>query len=323
MEDISLYLPRDKHDFERVAQLHQLDKASLVPMIPRLVEWLQDINWPIAMEVASLLLKHPEETIPHIKNVLKTKDDLWKEWCLQFFVKELPFPFIEQFSENLVRMAYAPTEGELLEEVNETAINILSLMKKGFNHPDLQFVMEVMRDFKKPWLIAGGWAVDLGLRCMTREHEDIDICVYREDIQAVLDYFMNWEIKVAVPGEHRLVDYVQLSDLSLPRYCLHLFRGDDFLEILLTERLGDKILFRKNKDITMAMEQFALSDATGRPYVNPVWQLLFKSLAPREKDLADFMHYLPLLKAEEKRWLANGIRLMKPDSDWLGMLSVS
>nr|WP_141500424.1 DUF5071 domain-containing protein [Paenibacillus luteus] len=322
MEDINLYLPRDKHDFERVAQLHYLDKSILIPIIPTLVEWLQDINWPIAMEVANVLLKHPAESIPHIKNVLKTKDDIWKEWCLRFFVEELPNPYIEQFRADLIRIAYSPTEGELLEEVNETALKILDLMKNDFNHPQLQFVMDIMGDFNKPWLIAGGWAVDLGLGCMTREHEDIDICVYREDAQAVLDYLKDWEIKVAVPGEHRLVDYEQLSDLSLPRYCLHLFRGDDFLEILFTERLGDEILFRKNNNITMPMEQFALRDTAERPFVNPVWQLLFKSLAPREKDLADFQQYLPLLKDEEKRWLTNGIRLMKPDSDWLDKLSV-
>jgi len=38
-----------------------------------------------------------------------------------------------------------------------------------------------MSDFKRPWYIAGGWAVDLYLGYVSREHGDIEILVYRED----------------------------------------------------------------------------------------------------------------------------------------------
>jgi hypothetical protein len=41
----------------------------------------------------------------------------------------------------------------------------------------------------------------------------------------------------------------------------------------------------------MHTNDFALKDRQGRPFVNPVWQLLFKSLNPREKDNEDFNNY--------------------------------
>ncbi|MBB3111330.1 hypothetical protein FHS18_003398 [Paenibacillus phyllosphaerae] len=189
-------------------------------------------------------------------------------------------------------------------------------------HSDLDFIRDEMRDFPKPWFIAGGWAVDLALGRVTRAHEDIDICVYREDAGEVLRYFDGWAIKVAIPGEHRLVDCEQVNDLLLPRYCLHLFRENNFIEIMLTERKGENVLFRKNKEITMSVTDFERYDREGRPFVNPVWQLLFKSLSPRDKDNDDFTNYFPDMNHQEKQWLTEGLRLMNPDSEWLQRLSV-
>lgn len=130
MEDLTKYLPRDKHDFESVAVLKNIDKSITITLIPQLLEWLQDMNWPIAGEVAKLLLQFPEETIPHVKAVLQMDDDLWKEWCLRYFVSELPVELIASFKPILIRISTNPTPGEILEEVNETATEILELVEK-------------------------------------------------------------------------------------------------------------------------------------------------------------------------------------------------
>lgn len=118
-------MPIDKSDYERVNQLKSLNPSIIIALIPNLIEWLQDINWPIAKEIVKLLLQYPEETIPHIKDVLKTGDEMWKEWSLRCFVKHLPPTLIKEFNADLIRIAYTPTKGELLEEVNETALEIL------------------------------------------------------------------------------------------------------------------------------------------------------------------------------------------------------
>ncbi|MCA1295415.1 DUF5071 domain-containing protein [Paenibacillus sp. alder61] len=89
------------------------------------MEWLQDINWPIAMDVSKLLLTVPVETIPFIRNVLAGDDDIWKEWCLRYIVKDLPTELRENLKEDLERIAYRPTKGKELEEVHITAQEIL------------------------------------------------------------------------------------------------------------------------------------------------------------------------------------------------------
>lgn len=129
MENLNLYLPKDKYDFDSVTVLNNLGNSKVILLIPSLLEWLQDINWPISTEIAKLLLKYREETIPHVKEVLNAKDDRWKEWCLRYFVMELPDDFIIEFKDELIRIAYDPTKGEELEEVNETAQMILELIK--------------------------------------------------------------------------------------------------------------------------------------------------------------------------------------------------
>ncbi|WP_025691410.1 DUF5071 domain-containing protein [Paenibacillus zanthoxyli] len=125
MDDLFNRLPRDKHDFVRVNALKKLDKEELILLIPNLLMWLQDINWPIAIEISKLLLTIPEEVIPYVKDVLQGDDDIWKEWCLRYFAMHLPIELRQQLQEQILRIAYKPTKGEELEEVHITARELL------------------------------------------------------------------------------------------------------------------------------------------------------------------------------------------------------
>ena len=123
------YLPRNKHDFRRVYQLKDIKRSELVLLLPGLIEWIQDMNWPIANEVAELLLTFPNEIVPLIKDVLATNDDVWKYWCLECLVKKLPIELQMQFQSELIRIVETPTEGEKLEELDETAMEILRVIE--------------------------------------------------------------------------------------------------------------------------------------------------------------------------------------------------
>lgn len=155
------------------------------------------------------------------------------------------------------------------------------------NTKEITQVMNDMKGFKQPWFIAGGWSIDLAIGAKTRDHLDMDIVIFREHTQEALDYFKNWEIKVAIPGEARLDDCSSIESTFLPRYCLHLFRENDFLEILLTERAEGKVIFRKDRSISMEVNKFSRNNS-GYPYIAPEWQLLFKGINPRPHDEMDF-----------------------------------
>jgi len=119
------YLPRNKHDFERVELLKNLNRNKLIPLLPKLLEWIQDMNWPIANDISELLLAYPTELIPLIKNVLASEDDVWKYWCLEILVKRMSKSFRIEFKDDLIKLAEQPTAAEKLEELDTIAIEIL------------------------------------------------------------------------------------------------------------------------------------------------------------------------------------------------------
>ncbi|MCU9615006.1 DUF5071 domain-containing protein [Caldibacillus lycopersici] len=126
------YLPRNKHDIERVKQLKNLSREEILPFLPGLMEWIQDMNWPIANEVAALLLKYPIDIIPLIKDVLATNDPVWKYWCLEVLVKKLPGDIKKQLKNELVKIIVNPSEGEKMEELDETSLEILQTIDEDY-----------------------------------------------------------------------------------------------------------------------------------------------------------------------------------------------
>lgn len=184
----------------------------------------------------------------------------------------------------------------------------------------LVFVMDLMQDFPHPWWVGGGWALDVAAGRVSREHEDLDICIFREHAHAIFEHFSDWRIQIAIPGEHRLVPCTTLEDLRLPRYGLHLHRGDEFLEILLTDRVENQVIYRRDPAIQMPLHRFARLDSHGIPYVAPEWQLLFKAKEGRAKDQADFEQHAPLLDVEGVLWLYSSLQHHLPSSPWLSAL---
>ena len=53
-------------------------------------------------------------------------------------------------------------------------------------------VAQAMAGFRRPWFIAGGWAIDLFLGRVTREHADIEIAVLRTDQQFLRQHLRSW-----------------------------------------------------------------------------------------------------------------------------------
>ncbi|MFT8320267.1 MAG: DUF5071 domain-containing protein [Bacillus sp. (in: firmicutes)] len=91
------------------------------------MEWIQDMNWPIANEIAEILFTFPNELIPLIKNVLATNDYVWMYWCLEILVKRLPADVKKQVKSELIRLVEKPTAEEKLEELDVTALEILHI----------------------------------------------------------------------------------------------------------------------------------------------------------------------------------------------------
>lgn len=84
-------IPKDKHDIAAVEKLKTADAEAVIPLLPKLLEWVQDMNWPIAEPMVELLLHYPNELTPLVDEVLRGDDDMWIYWCLVSIVPKLPF----------------------------------------------------------------------------------------------------------------------------------------------------------------------------------------------------------------------------------------
>ncbi|KZE73405.1 hypothetical protein AV654_32525 [Paenibacillus elgii] len=120
-------IPRNKFDFETVELLKKQPPEKLIPALPQLFEWIQDINWPIARDIAKILASCGRDSLTEIKKILRTTDEDWKLWCLTDVVSELPKDLIVDLQPELEKIAYAPTRGEKVNELDAEARQILSL----------------------------------------------------------------------------------------------------------------------------------------------------------------------------------------------------
>ena len=182
---------------------------------------------------------------------------------------------------------------------------------------DIQSSCSAFSGFKKPWFIAGGWAIDLSVGRVTRQHDDIDFCIFRDSISELLDHFKTWKIEVCLPGTSQTVVCQSIADLSRPRHEIHISRGTKTIEVLINDKNGDNVVFRRDKSIDLHIDRFTCLTQDKTPYVNPAWQLLFKAKNTRAKDHQDFNEVINVLSKDDKKWLYDSLIHHQPDSEWL------
>ncbi|TVY23067.1 hypothetical protein LHYA1_G008180 [Lachnellula hyalina] len=116
-------LPADKHDTAAIDHLSTLPSSTIAPLIPELLTWVQDINWPIAAHIISLLLTYPHLLVEPVRGILLGSDDGWKYNCLVYLVDAMPIEQQWELRTAVERTAENPTEGEF--ELDEVARDIL------------------------------------------------------------------------------------------------------------------------------------------------------------------------------------------------------
>ncbi|WP_211232013.1 DUF5071 domain-containing protein [Pseudoduganella violaceinigra] len=115
-------MPADKFDTSTVQEIVASGDAT----DPGLLEWVQDLNWPVARVLAPFLASAGSIVAPGIRLVLESSDDTWKSSLVSGVVvnsKEL----IVLLQPELKRIANAPTYGERAEGLDQLVIELLKL----------------------------------------------------------------------------------------------------------------------------------------------------------------------------------------------------
>lgn len=176
----------------------------------------------------------------------------------------------------------------------------------------------LLGDFDAPWWIAGGWALDLFIGRVTRAHNDVEIAVFRDDVETLRRALGGWELFIAESGTFtQWRDHAALPKTAHELWCRERGRAAWQLEVLVEERLGDRWSYRRSPDIGVRASDLGRTSGGGLPYIRPEIQLLYKSKDTRPVDETDFLTVLPHLDPAQKAFLAAALWTTSPGHRWL------
>src|SRR5215470_12830337 len=179
-----------------------------------------------------------------------------------------------------------------------------------------------------PWAFAAGWALELFLGSVNREHEDIEIAVPQRNFDELQRALLPYEFDLvgSVPNltpagrkwpvsDRRAFEMTHQTWLREPAtgvYRLDVFRepGDE-----------NEWVFRRDPSIRRPCAEVVRHTADGLPYLAPEVVLLFKARwSSLPKNEGDLNRTLPLLDAASTSWLRESIEQVHPGHEWLDRL---
>ena len=179
-------------------------------------------------------------------------------------------------------------------------------------------VSRLLEPMRRPWWVAGGWAIDLFLGRQTRPHADLDIAMLRGDELALPQALGGWDIRIAHDGE-----LIPWNDAPLAREH-HQFwlrstpDGPWQFEVLFEEHDGEIWRYRRDHAVTRALSRFGRRTVDGVPCVAPEIALLYKAKGHDiERNAADFVSAHAALDADAREWLRDALNIAHPGHPWL------
>lgn len=122
--NIENLIPKDKFDIETAEKLKNYSFEEIKPIIPNLLEWLQDLNWPVSRLIADFLIPYSENIAFEIFKILQGRDEMWKYWILLIFGKIIKNELVIK---EVNRIVLNPTFEEIDAAVYELAKEIVQL----------------------------------------------------------------------------------------------------------------------------------------------------------------------------------------------------
>lgn len=124
MDDIKQLLPKHRLDEANALAIIVLGYPAVESVLPDLLYWLQDYNWPVAKVIAPFLSTIGTPLIPYLHNILMTTDDEWKYWIMNLLIAKSP-ELVRLLHDDLQHIATVPTENERSSKLDVLAQEIL------------------------------------------------------------------------------------------------------------------------------------------------------------------------------------------------------
>lgn len=173
----------------------------------------------------------------------------------------------------------------------------------------------------RPWCVVGGWALDLWHGYQTRDHEDLEFTVLREDLPIFRSALKGVAFFTAGGG---IVEYLPEGS-AVPAsmsqvWCLDVADGCWRVDMMVEPGTPESWVCKRNQSIVRPRAEMVGVTDTGIPYLKPAAILLLKAKHQRDKDKFDFRTALPKLEKAERDWLGASLGATHPDHDWIKLL---
>ena len=189
----------------------------------------------------------------------------------------------------------------------------------------------VMAGYPGDWVLCGGWAVEAWTGRTVREHGDIDIAVFQDELGLLFEHLDGWQLVAHDPNgdEPRQWDGRRIDlpghlhgrlDTGEPLPTEPILRTEDgfTLDIQVCERSAGEWLLCREPPVTLALRQAIVESPWGLPALVPEGLLFYKADDPRRRDKIDFLALRSHLTPEQREWLRDALsRLGHP---WLSRL---
>ncbi len=125
--EIAELIPENKYDTSTIDDLMVVDEVKIQSILPQLLEWIADMNWPVAPEMLKVLARFPYSLVPHIRNALAkdADDDILKSWIILCLIPLFPTEVQQIFTLDIQRIVDAPSIGEQQEELDKYGKKLL------------------------------------------------------------------------------------------------------------------------------------------------------------------------------------------------------
>jgi len=178
-----------------------------------------------------------------------------------------------------------------------------------------------LSDACRPWCIVGGWALDLWHGYQTRDHEDLEFAILRDDFNTFRQALKGMEFYTAGDG---IVEYLP-ADENPPTaisqiWCQDVKERCWRVDMMIEPGTLDTWAYKRNPAIVWPRAEMVNRTSDGVPYLKPAAVLLFKAMHRRIKDEIDFENALPKLAVSERAWLKNCLEATHPGHEWTEML---
>jgi hypothetical protein len=157
-------------------------------------------------------------------------------------------------------------------------------------------VCSLLSGLTVPYWIAGGWAIDLAVGRVTRDHADVDVMLLERDKLVLWDDLPEDEAQITGRDRESRRLTLHSENLLLPT------------EVFLAEADGTFWVHRRGA----YRVKRPLADITrhrgGIPFLAPEVVLLFKARSEADKDRHDVETALPVLDAGQRSWLQETLK---------------